>query len=314
MNQTNSNPIFKTISCAIFLCIININCSKKENYLPNFSVAPIIFHIAHNGEPLGVGTNISEIEISRQLEKINYAFRFMQIQFKLAKYSPDGAMLKEPGIDRVKRIENSYTFYQAWNYAIDLFWNPKEYLNVLLIDAENYDGGRGIAGQGRLPQTVSKDPLPGLSISYSSDNSVGFADGIIVDSYFFTQHFIVVHELGHFFGLSHTFNEECDGFDADYCYDTPTYSRSAYELDPDYKILGARRLSCEGVPFISKNYMDYYYSYDSEFTKDQKDRMNDVINRSPRRKELFSSDQIKLILKKDSNNETVLEKIPEILN
>jgi len=291
--------------------VANIRCKKTDIDQPDYSLVPLIFHIVHNGEQVGAGSNISEAEVSRQLDKINEQFKDLQVQFRLALTNPEGKKLVEPGVNRVLREKSEYTFGQAWVYAYQIFWDPKEYLNALIIDVDNEIGDEIIIGQGRSPFTISENPLPGLGISYFPDNPIGYADGIIIDTYYFAHHHVAVHELGHFFGLRHTFKSECDTSDADYCEDTPTYSRDAYEEDNN---VWAKRLSCDSVPFISDNYMDYYYSYNSTFTADQRKRVQHVLKYSPRRRELVGSNQLPTEVRDNSNKAGGIDSIPEIVN
>ena len=96
----------------------------------------------------------------------------------------------------------------------------------------------------------------------------------------------LAHELGHYLGLYHVFSEkECE--ETDYCDDTPNYNRTAYlnglaELTPPYNFQEVvQRTSCEGLLFISTNIMDYYYSYQNQFTENQRARVRHVLENSP---------------------------------
>jgi len=78
---------------------------------------PVVVHVVHNGEPVGVGPNISFEQIQSQIEVLNEDFRRIRdtrgfnddpvgadtrIEFFLAAYDPEGKVLSEPGVDRVK--------------------------------------------------------------------------------------------------------------------------------------------------------------------------------------------------------------------
>lgn len=102
----------------------------------------------------------------------------------------------------------------------------------------------------------------------------------------------LAHELGHYLGLTHVFAEDRNGYlnnceDTDYCKDTPSYNRIEYEdnLREMFKNATgtlsatqlARRSPCEGEPYISANLMDYAITLAYKFSKNQRDRMRQVL-------------------------------------
>lgn len=114
----------------------------------------------------------------------------------------------------------------------------------------------------------------------------------------------VAHELGHYLGLFHDFTESRSGGsnasveavdscgDTDYCADTYSYNRSEYlsYISNMMNSSGSNTLymddltprqSCDGVSFTSDNIMDYYFTYGFKITKNQKDRIRNVLNYSP---------------------------------
>ena len=107
----------------------------------------------------------------------------------------------------------------------------------------------------------------------------------------------LAHELGHYLGLFHVFGEEkgeyIDGFkDTDYCKDTPTYNKVAYDnfLTEYVKTHNAhnadinellKRTGSDGKTFTSNNIMDYAISLGHTFTKNQTERMYHVLGYSP---------------------------------
>lgn len=111
--------------------------------------------------------------------------------------------------------------------------------------------------------------------------------------------FTLCHEMGHYLGLRHAFSEEngCDDPDNasdDGCADTPKYDRAAYMADIEpflenptpeqraelsYDIF--ERRPCAGEVFTSTNVMDYYFSLRTQFTPNQKGRIDFVMEYSP---------------------------------
>lgn len=115
------------------------------------------------------------------------------------------------------------------------------------------------------------------------------------------------HELGHYLGLFHTFTEKetettnsdgtkssgsepvdgCD--DTDYCTDTKSYNYVAYQKEletlyqkgnpkPSEKL---KRTSCDGTTFNSEDIMDYAWTLGFQITKEQKERIRNVLYYSP---------------------------------
>lgn len=110
----------------------------------------------------------------------------------------------------------------------------------------------------------------------------------------------LAHELGHYLGLYHSFDEDPNGglatncIDSDYCTDTPSYNRDAYlQLYQAYAYqyggydkvplsLGAKRIDCDTDEyFTSYNLMDYECSYADRFTPQQRARVRNVLTYSP---------------------------------
>ena len=111
----------------------------------------------------------------------------------------------------------------------------------------------------------------------------------------------LAHELGHYLGLHHAFDENEDAslssrcVNSDYCEDTPSYDRAAYMMNLQAMIYEAqqqgkqlamsevvKREDCRtGETFSSYNLMDYEISYSDRFTPDQRRRIRHVLTYSP---------------------------------
>jgi hypothetical protein len=160
----------------------------------------------------------------------------------------------------------------GWYYATDshLFetgqWdNEDQYLIMaqdMAIDVENsinfyWTGAYYTSGLGVYPWSFDEDDARhGLfCANYTHPGSIGtFSEGITA-----------IHEIGHYFGLYHTFENGC-GFPGDEVEDTPT------QFEPNYGC-PINNYSCGNYDDIG-NYMDY--SDDvclNHFTDGQKNRM-----------------------------------------
>lgn len=109
--------------------------------------------------------------------------------------------------------------------------------------------------------------------------------------------FTLCHEMGHYLGLRHAFSETppdaagnftgClnpDNASDDGCADTPKYDRPKYDTLFKYDMLPYNpywRQPCAGELFVSTNVMDYYFSVRTQFTPDQKGRIEHVMEYSP---------------------------------
>ncbi|MCX2742251.1 M43 family zinc metalloprotease [Mangrovivirga sp. M17] len=277
--------------------------NKKEsesNKIFNFNEGnvvqiPVVIHIVHNGEQLGVETNIPQEQILNQLETLNEDFRRMnadsvftrsffkpfaadtQIEFVLAKQDPNG--LPTTGIVRTQGPQNSYSLSQSDEFELksSSYWPAEDYLNIWVADLSFT-----LIGYAQFPVS----DLPGLEIA--PDNRL--TDGVAIDYEYFGTGFNTVpsskgrtltHEIGHFFGLRHIWGDgSCDA--SDYVADTPNQLTSTNGC-PEISF------TCESEDMF-ENYMDYTRDECMNiFTRDQSSRMHIVLNESPRRASLLTS-------------------------
>ncbi len=271
----------------------------------------LVFHILHAGEAPGTGANLSAAQIQAQLDRVNTAIAGV-MEFCLAGVQEDGDAIPELGINRINWTTQGWPsdildICQDLDLTgmIDLSvldsiikpatqWDPERFLNVwvipLVCTAEVV-----VMGLGQFPIASG---LPGLDDNEApgaaSDgivlltNTVGSADTpnpyphpnpIVQDHH---EGGIMVHELGHFFGLRHLWGdgpavEGCDH--ADYCEDTPNAQIFYYSCArPAY--------SCGSFDALH-NYMGYTRDRcRNSLTPCQVLRMQTVLANSPRRRSL----------------------------
>lgn len=255
---------------------------------------PVVVHVIHNGENVGTGTNIPDSQILRQLETLNEDFRMLnqnqvnqlpsgfrslaadtRIQFVLARQNPEG--LPTSGITRMQGSRSAYNpNTDDFELKSLIHWPPEDYINIYVTPLSN-----PYIGYAQFPET---DRLAGLD----QGMSVAQTDGVVIDYRYFGQGGSAVsgsrgrtttHELGHYFGLRHIWGDGgCDR--DDYVADTPPADGEHTGCPTD------NPQSCD-TPDMYQNYMDYTDDRCmSLFTQGQAERMEVVLQHSPRRRSL----------------------------
>jgi len=255
---------------------------------------PVVFHIIHNGEPVGSGGNIIKSRIDRQLEILNEDFNRLnadanqtldeflgsaasfEIEFIYAKQSPDG--FETDGIVRVPGSQASYGYQERSILSSESYWPAEDYLNIWVADLAN-----GSLGWAEFP--VSN--LSGLDAA--SNNRL--IDGVTIDYVYFGENpdsptfeskgRTATHEMGHFFGLRHIWGDGGCSID-DFCEDTPAANSSSTGCN-------LNKTTCGSLDMV-QNFMDYTNDACMNiFTNDQKSRVRTVVENSPRRLSLTES-------------------------
>lgn len=294
---------------------------------------PIIFHVIYYDET-DKNQNPDAETLYKILEQVNEFYRQaganspdLNMEFVPATLDPQGNKLAEPGIERIKWVSPTLdpedVMGDNTRKYTHFLWEPKDYINVLLYNFSTPQ----ILGISTFPYSPAAHPLEGtqtvdnvnitlenlqyvhgLSINssyiYNSDDALsGLAPESIKDiiNKQNQTYITLAHELGHYFGLRHTFSEATTGCaDTDFCTDTPSYDKygaNGYDvyvqyifqmlsMSPDFASTFNwnelfMRTDCNGEPFESHNIMDYAYCYLDEFTPQQRARVRHVLDYSP---------------------------------
>ncbi len=228
---------------------------------------PVVVHIIHNGGK----ENITDLQVLSQIKILNEDFRKVpgtkgdgpgvdtKIQFCLAKISPYGKCTN--GIVRVKSTLTEHQTYQR-GFLKDLsFWPSDKYLNIYVVNTIN----NGILGYASFPGGPPE--ADGVVIRDDAFGNIGtIAPGSNLGR-------TLTHEIAHWFGLYHTFQDGC-GIDT--CTDGDKICDTPPAKNPNYGCPAINSCSND-VPDVNDQVANYTdYSNDAcknMFTAGQRDRM-----------------------------------------
>ncbi len=243
-------------------------------------IIPVVFHVLHEGNPVGVNENISKEQIEDAIRLMNEDFNAMNedlsnvidefqgiignvnVVYKLAKIDPYGNCTE--GITR--------TYWEGTGSADDdakqvVFWDDASYLNIWVV--KSIDASIGAAAYTYIPSAGGPNFRHGIIADHEYVGSIGTGSN---SSY--VKH-TLSHECGHFFNLEHTWAEWSDvGLSSncnedDFVADTPNCIGS-------YSTCVLSSTSCESLDNV-QNFMDYS-SCTCMFTQGQVTRMQASLN------------------------------------
>ncbi|MFZ5552880.1 MAG: M43 family zinc metalloprotease [Bacteroidota bacterium] len=236
-------------------------------------IIPVVVHVIHQG-----GTeNISDAQIQSQIDVLNEDFGKIpgtngdgngvdtKIQFCLAKKTPDGKCTN--GIVRINSSLTNHQTYQRSMLKNLSYWDNSRYLNMYVVKTIN--GTSGILGYSSFPGGPPDED--GIVVRHNYFGRIGTASSSLGRT--------TTHEIGHWFGLYHTFNNGCGTdvcSDGDFICDTPPVASPNYGCPSSVN-------SCSNdnpdMADLIDNYLDYSNdNCKSMFTAGQKNRMHATLD------------------------------------
>ena len=295
-------------------------CIVQQRLTPDATTKyrlPVVFHVLYKSES-NKKQNVIEGHLATLIDGVNEIYANcgveLGLEFVMATHDPEGHLLEEPGVDRHKINETTINSSYFMGYGRDpkkycaYMWDPNRYINIFTYAFED----KAILGISHFPYAIKPHAMEGLAeLEYDADwSELPWPQCVSINNEYIYSHEeyytmtdvvnTLAHELGHFLGLRHAFSEDAETYDrdvcidSDFCTDTPTYNKAAYDVlvqacmssggyvDDEEKELLLMREDCEtGVEFRSTNIMDYAYTEANRFTRQQAARIRYVLEHSP---------------------------------
>ncbi|MEM1120660.1 MAG: 3-coathanger stack domain-containing protein [Bacteroidota bacterium] len=276
------------------------NYLRSENFVNGTITIPTVFHIVHNGDPVGTNENIAEEVVLAQLQQINDDFRRLntdsgntpadftgvaddvEIEFCLAQIDPEGNPTS--GIIRHQMNQAFWGFSDIeTNLKPNTIWDRGSYLNFYIV---RFGGDlNGTLGYAQFPGGNADTDAIVCGYQFIGSLDMGSASG---GRYGFGR--TATHEIGHWLNLRHIWGDSNCALD-DLVDDTPNQSGPNFTSEP---CTHPGRNSCvddtNDLPDMFQNYMDY--SDDrcmNLFTTGQKNRSRALFDIGGFRESLLNS-------------------------
>jgi hypothetical protein len=230
------------------------DCSESRSanldaYAPGVTYEiPVVVHIIMDSS--GVG-NISDSQVQSQIDILNEDYMAIWgtpgqngteggIRFSLATTDPDGN--PTTGITRTTN-NDWFQDNNEYQYKSALGWDQTRYLNMYTNSAGGY------LGYAYFPQTEAGSVYDGVVILYSAFGRDSAASP-------YDQGRTATHEIGHYFGLYHTFQGGCQTASSPGCYTSGDRICDTNSEQEDHYGCPTGSSTCGSADPI-RNYMNY---------------------------------------------------------
>jgi hypothetical protein len=254
-------------------------------------IIPVVFHVMYNSSV--PASNISDSIIEAQLELLNDAYANKrssthpkavdtEIQFCLAQKKPDGTPFN--GINRVSYTGSQIrtTGAQKAGLAANAYYDRERYLNIWVVSdiKDQNNNSMNIGGYSNINYTRGID---GIVMRY---DFMGDYNGCNSCFNSLSRGTVLAHEMGHFLGLFHTFQDGCTGgIDSTDCHKKGDLCCDTRPCNQTYDCpTGSTQPDCPNLTYYSgqddnrNNYMSYADEVCKDnFTQNQKEIMHAVL-------------------------------------
>jgi len=261
---------------------------------------PVVVYVIHDGT---AAVNISDTQVQSQITALNTNFSDYGLEFCLATRVasttsipvPTGGIQAVPGIIHLQSSMTNHVMNQQGqttlvnNTTLSTVSGDK-FLRIWVVKSiSDGAGSTGIAGYSLYPGT--SPTFDGIVMRYDVFGDVTNCSGCnLIASNNLGR--VLVHEVGHYLNLYHTFQGGCSGNDTASCEDegdlvcdTPQVSSANSGCPVNINSCGT------DIPDDINNFMDYTNDVcRTEFTAGQKERMFETLNLY--RRKLFSPDNL----------------------
>jgi gliding motility-associated-like protein len=272
------NPKYRELNQQIEQHLLNYYRSgQKVSKTQSVITLPVVVHIIHNNG----SENVSDATVLAGIQHLNEAFANTgyynpadgvntNIQFCMAQRDPGGNVTN--GITRnvstYTNMGGPYYYSDDQNVKNINRWNPNCYINIWLVNS--------------IPGSVA-------GYAYMPGAHGSNVDGILAEAGFFGSSYssdvVIIHEMGHYLGLYHTFEGGCTNGDClqdgDKICDTPPDNSTAF-TPCGIPVNSCNTDTQSGFSTdqndLTQDYMDYgNWGCMTVFTQGQADRMNGII-------------------------------------
>ncbi len=277
----NANPHFKRTNQLDIDKLDSVINNHRLRKTDDTIVLPLVFHILHQGEEIGTGTNVASQEIIDAVKYLNDGFSGRnefngstdtKIRFALAIRDnngyPTNGILRHDGSSNIEYLLNGWTDNVRDDFGTTLEWDTRKYINVFVVS--NFESVNQ-AGYAYLPNYNSTNRRYGIHIA-------------IRHSSFGTSK-TMIHEAGHYLGLLHTFEgdgnndcaptSDCENTGDRVCDTDPHDVDASCYFPNEFNI-------CTGKSYGSEifNFMSYSGRCVNLFSEGQSNRMNAALETS----------------------------------